>query len=225
MRTLDVTVLGLVPYETTLQLQRQLLAERIKGAIGDTLLVCEHPATVTLGKSGSPSSLRVSRSRLEGLGIGFYEVERGGEITFHCPGQLVLYPIINLGEIKRDVGWYMRTLEEVAIQTLSHFGVSGIRQTGKTGVWVQDAGTECPTRKICSLGVKLSRWCTMHGLSLNVAACEPGFSLIDQCGMQEVVATSITEESLVPRTVQEVIPIIVNHFERFFSYSRIGVFE
>lgn len=162
-------------------------------AASDTLIVCSHPPVITIGRSGSIDNLLISAEQLRAEGIELFEIERGGDITYHGPEQVILYPIINLAKKRRDVGWYMRTLEEVVIKTLSQFGVIGARIEGKTGVWIVPTSGE-PPRKISSIGVRLSRWCSMHGVAVNILPCVQQFKFIHPCGMPGTVITSVFEE-------------------------------
>src|ERR1035437_428770 len=136
MNELLVVDLGLVEYGAAWELQRRLVAARKAGGVPDVLLLCEHPHVITLGRSGKLANLRASDSVLRQMGVSFFETNRGGDITYHGPGQLVGYPILNLSEIRRDVGWYVRSLEEAMIRASAEFGISGRRVPGRTGVWV-----------------------------------------------------------------------------------------
>jgi lipoyl(octanoyl) transferase len=193
----EVRSLGIIPYARAWELQRALREALIQGRGKETLLVCQHSAVITAGSSSRASSLLVSAQDLTRAGIDYYKVERGGDLTFHGPGQLVAYPILNLGKRKQDVGWYMRCLEEVVIQTLSNYGIRAHRVSGKTGVWTEFDPDSEPFEgtKIAALGVKISRWCTMHGMALNVSnACLDGFSFIHPCGFTRIRVTSMERE-------------------------------
>jgi lipoyl(octanoyl) transferase len=139
MKELLVVDLGLVEYGSAWDLQRRVAAARKGGAIPDVLLVCEHPHVITLGRSGKISNLLASGDALRDKGVSFFETSRGGDITYHGPGQLVGYPILNLSEIRRDVGWYVRSLEEAMIRATAEFGIGSRRVPGRTGVWVDVA--------------------------------------------------------------------------------------
>ncbi len=193
---LQISRLGLVPYKETWDLQKTLQRALIDGTGEDTLLLCEHPPTITLGRSTATDSLIASKEELEQLGVELYEIERGGDITYHGPGQLVAYPIIDLRRKKTDVGWYMRALEEIILKTLQHFEIIGNQISGKTGVWTLSAENDKKNapRKLASIGIRLSRWCTLHGLSLNVRDCSSGFGLIHPCGFHDVAMTSMEGE-------------------------------
>jgi lipoyl(octanoyl) transferase len=185
-RHLDVVDWGVIDYQEALSRQRELFADRIADRAPDTIIVCEHPSVITCGTSAQPRSLRTNREQLSQLKIPVVEVERGGDVTTHGPGQLVCYPIIDLRHYRTDVGWYLRTLEGVIIELLALFEIQGLRIAGKTGVWVSSQ------LKIASLGVKLSRWRTMHGFSVNVSTeSEETFSHIVPCGLPDIQVTSI----------------------------------
>ncbi len=155
--------------------------EDAEGTPVNTLIFCEHPPVYTLGKSGHLSHLRYSSRDLEAEGISFYKINRGGDITYHGPGQLVVYPIFDLEQFKRDVHWYVRQLEEVIIQTLALYGITGSRMDGYTGVWIQGN----PNKKICAIGVHMSRWVSLHGLAFNVAPNLNHFQGIIPCGIDD----------------------------------------
>ena len=177
---------GLIAYQDALARQRKLHQALIRGEAGDTLIVCQHPPVLTKGRRTTEASLLSSETTLRDEQIEIIEIERGGDITFHGPGQLVAYPILNLRNFKTDVGWYMRQLEEVVIHSLRTYQIEGQRVAGKTGVWV------CEQEKIASQGVRISRWCTLHGIAINVTTeSERGFSHILPCGLIGVRATSI----------------------------------
>ncbi len=155
------------------------------------LLLCEHPPVFTLGKSGDPKNLLASPDQLASAGATYVHTNRGGDITFHGPGQLVVYPIIDLENFFTDISRYMRTLEEAVIRTLQTFRITGTRVPGLTGVWISDTGGD---RKICAMGVKTSRWVTMHGLALNVNVDLRFFDMMVPCGISDKDVTSIKKE-------------------------------
>lgn len=180
--------LGLKPYREVWELQKKLQAELIAGTGEQFLIICEHNPVITLGTSAEASNVLVREDELKARGIDVIKIERGGDVTYHGPGQLVAYPILNLNYYRRDVDWYLRQLEQIIIDTMSDCGVTGIRIAGKTGVWTS------PTKKIASIGVRLSRWCTMHGLALNIRNCSDGFNLINPCGFRDIEMTSLEQE-------------------------------
>jgi lipoate-protein ligase B len=183
-----VVSLGLTPYEEALELQRALARERISGAIPeDMLLLVEHPPVVTMGRSAKARNLISSSEFLASKGVELFEVERGGDVTFHGPGQLVGYPIIDLKRHRQDLHWFLRQVEEALIRTLAAYSIPGERSTGFTGVWTNG-------RKIASIGVHARDWVTWHGFALNVTTDLSYFDLIIPCGIDGVTMTSIERE-------------------------------
>ena len=183
----DVQWLGRRRYAEVWELQRQMLEQCIAGEIGDTLLLVEHEPVYTWGKRTKPEHMGGGEEVLRALGADTFQVERGGEITYHGPGQLTGYPICNLGKLScgRDLHKYMRGLEEVLIRVLASYGVEGGRTEGLTGVWVDGA-------KVAALGVRVRKWCTMHGFALNVTnECLPWFKRIIPCGIGDRPVTSL----------------------------------
>jgi lipoyl(octanoyl) transferase len=224
MNELLVVDLGLVEYGAAWDLQRRMVAARKAGAIPDVLLFCEHPHVITLGRSGKISHLRAPDTMLRRMGVSFFETNRGGDITYHGPGQIVGYPILNLGEIRRDVAWYVRSLEEAMIRATAEFGVAARRVAGRTGVWVDVPGDpatgikmeveevqEQEEEKLAAIGVHLSRWVTSHGFAYNVSTDLHYFDLIVPCGIAGKKATSL--EKLLGRRVEtsEAAPRIAAH--------------
>lgn len=157
------------------------------------LLLCEHPPVYTLGKSGHAENVLISEAVLRQKGIEYYQTNRGGDITFHGPGQIVGYPIIDLEKYYTDIGKYLRNLEEVIILTLQQYGISGERSPGETGVWI-DPAVKGRERKICAMGVRCSRWVTMHGFALNVNTRLDYFNYIIPCGIVNKQVTSVEKE-------------------------------
>ena len=208
MRTCQIVDLGLVGYAEAYALQKRIVAARKTEAIGDVLLLCEHPHVITQGRNGKREHLLVSEHVLRQKGMEYYETSRGGDITYHGPGQIVGYPILNLGAIRRDVVWYVRTLEEAMIQATAEFGIKAERVAGKTGIWVRVGNTE---EKLAAIGVHISRWVTSHGFAYNVATDLRNFDLIVPCGIADRKATSL--EKLLGRSVEEkeVSPRIAKH--------------
>jgi len=185
---MHVVQLGLVPYERALELQRAVARARISGEIAhDVLLLLEHPPVVTLGRSSKAQNLVASPALLAARGVELFEVERGGDVTFHGPGQLVGYPIVNLRGHKQDLHWYLRQLEEVLIRALERIGIGAQRSNGRTGVWTGD-------RKIASIGVHARDWVTWHGFALNVSTDLSFFDLMVPCGLAGVTMTSVARE-------------------------------
>ena len=205
----QVQQLGEVPYVPTWDLQESLLAaalavkaaNRQAEAAGlppqptpQHLLLCQHPLTYTLGKSGKPEHLLLDEAALAAHGATFHRINRGGDITFHGPGQLVAYPILDLETLRPDIHWYLRALEEAVIQTLATYGLQAGRIAGLTGVWLDwEPGAPNP-RKICAMGVRCSRWVTLHGLALNINTDLRYFSYIVPCGIADKAVTSLQAE-------------------------------
>ena len=210
MRTLEVLLAGRVPYRAALAWQRGLAEERIAGRRDDLLLLLEHEPVVTLGRIAESANL------LRPEGIDVVEVERGGDVTYHGPGQLVGYPILDLAGYRQDLHWYLRTLEDALIIALARLDIAAGREPGRTGVWTSG-------RKIASIGVHVKRWVTWHGFALNVTTDLAAFDRIVPCGIPGVVMTSIEKEggrategeSLWERTVRAVI----TGFEEAFQVS------
>ncbi|HUQ47980.1 MAG TPA: lipoyl(octanoyl) transferase LipB [Gemmatimonadaceae bacterium] len=188
VRELWVVRLGGMGYAEALELQRQVARDRITGAIPqDVLLLVEHPPVVTLGRSTRQKNVISSPEFLASKGVELFEVERGGDVTFHGPGQLVGYPIIDLKRHKRDLHWFLRQVEGALIETLGAYGIPGERSTGFTGVWTNN-------RKIASIGVHARDWVTWHGFALNVSTDLSYFDFIVPCGIDGVTMTSIEQE-------------------------------
>ena len=184
MNTFKVYKLGKVPYRKALEIQLRLLEMRTNGEIGDTLLLLEHPPTFTIGRRGNMGNLLAAKNYLSKAGIHFEVISRGGDITYHGPGQLVGYPIMDLNGMGRDVHKYLRNLEETIIVSLGDFGIRGRRIKGITGVWTK-------WHKIASIGVGVRRWVTYHGFALNVNTDLSYFDMIVPCGIENVKMTSI----------------------------------
>jgi lipoyl(octanoyl) transferase len=217
--------LGLIGYGDASALQKRMVACRKAGAIGDVLLLCEHPHVITQGRNGKRSHLLAGEHVLGQKGVEYFETSRGGDITYHGPGQIVGYPILQLGAIRRDVVWYVRMLEEVMIRTTAEFGLPAAREHGKTGVWVAanqapsgDAPPSAP-QKIGAIGVHISRWVTSHGFAYNVSTDLRFFDLIVPCGIAGRKATSL--EKLLGRAVdpQAVKPVLARHFGEVFGLA------
>ena len=208
--------LGLVGYAEALELQKRVVTARKAGAIGDVVLFCEHPHVITLGRSGKRANLLASENVLRQKGVEYFETSRGGDITYHGPGQIVGYPILNLDKIRRDVVWYVRMLEEVMIRATAEFGVVAGREAGKTGVWAGESG---PREKLAAIGVHISRWITSHGFAYNVATDLRFFDLIVPCGIAQRKATSL--EKLLGRRVNpdELRPLFAKHLGEALGFE------
>ena len=214
-RELWVVRQGVTSYVEILELQRRIAAARITGDISqDVLLLLEHSPVVTLGRSSNEKNLVASKDFLASRGVELHEVERGGDITFHGPGQLVGYPIIDLKRHKQDLHWYLRQLEQAIINTLAKFGVSAERSTGYTGVWTKG-------RKIASIGVHARDWVTWHGIALNVNNDLSFFELIVPCGIAGVVMTSVEKEIGAAVTVESVADAFAREMAALFDLSAV----
>lgn len=202
------TDLGLIGYAEACALQKRVVAARKAEAVEDVLLFCEHPHVITLGRSGKRENLLASEHVLRQKGVEFHASDRGGDITYHGPGQIVGYPILNLGAIRRDVVWYVRTLEEAMIRATAEFGITAERVAGKTGIWVRAGDAE---EKLAAIGVHISRWVTSHGFAYNVSTDLRNFDLIVPCGIADRQVTSL--EKLLGRNVEEkeIAPRIAKH--------------
>src|SRR6185503_16437013 len=199
MRELEVRRLGLVPYDEALAMQRQLVEERRAGRVPDLLLLLQHPAVITLGVKGDGGRANIvaTPERLTELGIGVHETGRGGDVTYHGPGQIVGYPILNLDPDRRDVHRYVRDLEEVMIRVCTDYGVTAGRIKGLTGAWVGD-------EKIGAIGVRISRWITSHGFAFNVNTNLADFQLIVPCGIADHGVTSLEKATGGTLKIEEV---------------------
>lgn len=224
--------LGLIPYQEAWDYQTRLfqsildikkanreLPDSSQRLTPNYLLLCEHPPVITLGKSGDRNNLLVTPEKLSSLGATYVPTNRGGDITFHGPGQLVIYPVIDLENFFTDITRYMRSLEEAVIRALQGFGIAGSRVPGLTGVWL----TEGTPRKICAMGVKTSRWVTMHGLALNVNVDLSYFDLIVPCGINDKAVTSMKQESGSPYPMDEIKKSLTQHLLDVFRMK--GNFE
>ena len=215
-RELWVIPLGRLAYGEALELQRAVAHARIAGALPqDLLLLVEHDPVVTLGRSTKARHLVSSPEFLASRGVSLFEVERGGDVTFHGPGQLVGYPIIDLKRHRQDLHWYLRRVEEALIRTIAHWQVPGERSTGFTGVWTGG-------RKIASIGVHARDWVTWHGFALNVATDLRYFELIVPCGIDGVVMTSLAQETEREVTVDEAGAVAAAAFGDVFALEPVG---
>jgi lipoate-protein ligase B len=210
----QIVDLGLMGYAEAWMLQKRVVAARKAHAIEDVLLLCEHPHVITQGRNGKREHLLASEHVLQQKGVEFHATDRGGDITYHGPGQIVGYPILNLGAIRRDVVWYVRMLEEVMIRATLEFGITAERVEGKTGIWVRYENAE---EKVAAIGVHISRWVTSHGFAYNVSTDLRYFDLIVPCGIADSKATSL--ERLLGRSVrrEEIAPRIAKHFGEVFG--------
>lgn len=233
MNTIELLHWGNIPYGEAWEKQEALLnynidikkRNREKEIMGESIdkektknyfVLCEHPPVFTLGKSGHIEHLLVNNQYLKDRGISFYHTNRGGDITFHGPGQIVGYPILDLELFKTDLVWYMRNLEEVIMRTLAYYNISAARSAGETGVWI-DIDIPHKARKICAMGVRTSRWVTMHGFALNVNTDLQFFDMIVPCGIQNKQVTSMQKELGREVDMKEVETLIVKNFVEIFQ--------
>jgi lipoyl(octanoyl) transferase len=228
--TIDLRLIG---YAEAYALQKRIVAARKAGAIDDVLLLCEHPHVITQGRNGKREHLLAGENVLRQKGVEFHETSRGGDVTYHGPGQIVGYPILNLAAIRRDVVWYVRMLEEVMIRTSADFGVTATREAGKTGVWSvppqeltqstkrtqSSQSGDGRSEKIGAIGVHISRWVTSHGFAYNVSTDLRFFDLIVPCGIADRRATSM--EKLLGHAVdsREVGARLTKHFGEIFALN------
>ena len=232
MRKVYFRELGTIEYGDAWQMQEALMKEGLdikaqwynvpdaerpaENGIKHHLLFCTHPHVYTLGKSGHMENLLVNDTRLQELGASFYKTNRGGDITYHGPGQIVAYPILDLEQFYTDLGKYMRNLEEVVIRTIAHYGLKGDRLPGSTGVWL-DPDNPAKARKICAMGVRSSRWMTIHGLALNVNTDLRFFDYIVPCGITDKQVTSMQKELGTELNELEVREILKKEFSNVFE--------
>ncbi len=210
MRVCELHKLHLVTYENGMKLQQKLVELRQTEQIPDQLLLLEHPPVITLGRGGNAANLLASGERLRAERVRFFETTRGGDITYHGPGQVVGYPIIHLGEGNRDVRKYVTKLEEVLIRTVAHYGITAARVEGKRGIWV---GND----KIAAIGVRIARWVTSHGFALNVGTNLDHFRLITPCGLHGTGVTSIEREIGRTIPIEEVRDLLAAKFAEVFE--------
>jgi len=200
--------LGRVDYADALELQQRVVTERKQGLVPDQLLLLEHAHVITMGRNGRSQNVLANETVLGRAGISFHPTDRGGDVTYHGPGQLVGYPILDLREWKRDVGAYVRAIEQVLIDTLAVFGVEGGRIAGLTGVWVDN-------RKVAAIGVHISRWVTSHGFALNVTTDLSYFQYIVPCGLTKPVTSM--EQLGVRASLDEVADVLAGCFGQVFD--------
>lgn len=210
MRECELHDLGRIEYGQAFAFQRDLVEQRKAGLIPDQFLIVEHPHVITLGRNGRPENLLANQEVLRRAGVSFYPTDRGGDITYHGPGQVVGYPILDLREWKRDVVAYVRALEQVLIHTLADFGLAAGRLDGRTGVWIDG-------RKIAAIGVHISRWITCHGFALNVCTNLRYFEFIVPCGIREYGVTSMERELGAAPGMEAVKKAVVRQFEGVFA--------
>jgi lipoyl(octanoyl) transferase len=206
-RSLHIEKLGLIPYQTAWEYQKKLVHTRLSNPqLPDQLLIVEHLPVYTLGTGSTLENLKFDLNSFSGE---IYRIERGGEVTYHCPGQIVLYPILNLRYYQQDLHWYLRQLEEVIIQFLNCYQITAQRINGLTGVWIGE-------KKIAAIGIKVKRWITMHGFAINICCDLSGFDKIIPCGIKDKGVTSLHE--YIPNiTIETIQDNLVDRFVEVFS--------
>ena len=213
-RVITYCDLGFIDYKEAWDLQKEIFSKRVSGEVEDYLFLLEHPNTYTLGKTAHKENLKGSEHYLKENKISVYDIDRGGDITYHGPGQIVGYPIIDLNNWFKDTHKYLRALEEVIIKTCSEYGLDCGRNPKHTGVWKDD-------RKIAAIGIKVSRWITMHGFAFNVNTDLNLFNGIIPCGIQDKSVTSLSKELNIEISIQEVKEKLLKNFSDVFYYSKV----
>jgi len=210
-----VLKMGLTEYREAYNLQRKLHRQRVEGKIDDVILLLEHPPTITIGKSGTLDNVLVSREQLAQQGISLFFIDRGGDVTYHGPGQLVGYPIFDLRQKGKDLRSYVKNLEEVILRTLRDFSIDGDRDECHPGVWVNG-------EEIAAIGLSLRRWVSLHGFALNINVDLKHFSFVNPCGFSDRRATSMSKilGSHVP--MQEATNCLISHFYEVFDFPKIS---
>ncbi len=213
---LSLRDLGVLPYADAWQLQRELHAQIVaqkkipQESTDNFLLLVEHPNVYTMGRTTQPSNILFNDALLQNIGAEKFEIDRGGDVTYHGPGQLVGYPILNLTMWKEDLHWFLRTIEETIIRTLTHYAIEGYRVPGRTGVWVNG-------EKICAIGIKCSHWTTMHGFAWNINSDLTYFNNIIPCGIQDKGVTSVEKLLGKKMDMQEAKRIYTEEFAAVFE--------
>jgi lipoyl(octanoyl) transferase len=211
--------LGLIGYAEAYALQKRVVAARKANVIDDVLLFCENPHVITQGRNGKREHLLASERVLQQKGVEYFETSRGGDVTYHGPGQIVGYPLLNLATIKRDVVWYVRMLEEVMIRATADFGLPSYRVPGKTGIWIEAGATE---EKLGAIGVHISRWVTSHGFAYNVSTDLRYFDLIVPCGIADRKATSLEKALGRAVSLPEARSRLEHHFGEVFGLQLVS---
>jgi len=214
LRKLVYCDLGLIDYKDAWDIQKSIHQLRVENKIDDVLFLLEHPHTYTLGKTANKENLVSDSKYLTENNISVYDIDRGGDITYHGPGQIVGYPIISLTDWLQDTHKYLRAIEEVILKVCEEYGLKGSRVDKYTGVWIDD-------RKICAIGIKVSRWITMHGFAFNVNTDLKLFNGIIPCGITDKDVTSLNRELKTEIHINEVKEKIIHHFNDFFRFDQI----
>lgn len=202
---------GVIPFREAWIRQKELVRRVESGATGNTLVLCQHPTVITIGRTGTHDNIHIAESWLERQGIDVVEIDRGGDVTIHNPGQLVGYPVFNLNTLRTDLHWFLRSIEQAIINVVDTFGIKGDRVGGLTGVWVEQQ------RKICAIGIHCRRWITYHGFALNVCNDLSEFNLIIPCGIPDRQVTSVSAELGHHVPVSHIITITESAFQECFS--------
>lgn len=208
---IEIEEWGLIDFNEAWEKQRTLAAEVLKGDRPSTLVLCEHPTVITIGRNGTEANVIATQDELAERSINVIPINRGGDVTLHNPGQLVGYPIFRLTDFREDLHWFLREIEECIIATIGQFGVLGGRVEGSTGVWIEHQ------RKVCAIGIHCSRWVTSHGFALNVNNDIREFEMIIPCGITDKEVTSIQIESHDVVNFQKVKEICAGEFNRRFN--------
>lgn len=212
---LDVIELGMMDYQDAYQIQLELLNKRANAEINDTLILVEHPPVFTIGRGGSKSNILIPREKLKEKGIKVHEIDRGGDITYHGPGQIVGYPILNLKDHKQDLHWLMRSYEEVFIKLLNtEFDISADRISGLTGVWVDN-------KKITAIGIGVKHWITFHGFAFNVCPALDHFNYIIPCGITDKGVTSLEKLKTDNISFEKIKNLVIKYFCEVFNLELI----
>jgi lipoic acid synthetase len=207
--------LGLMEYQEAYKLQRALQRQRVEGKISDVLLLLEHPPTITIGKSGTLDNILVSGDKLSQQGISLFFIDRGGDVTYHGPGQLVGYPIVDLKQREKDLHCYIKNLEEVILRTLKDFSINGDRDERHPGVWINE-------EEIAAIGLSVRKWVSMHGFALNINTDLEHFSFINPCGFSNRRATSMSKILGRDVPMEEVTKSLISHFYNVFDFPEIS---
>jgi len=217
MNEFKILSLGLTDYKKALNIQLDLLDKRKNNLIPDTLILLQHPPTITIGRGGDLKNLLVSQSYLKDRGIYFEQISRGGDITFHGPGQIVAYAIMNLNNLGRDIHMYLRSLEHLIIDMLKNYGIKASGFKGITGVWANE-------KKIASIGIGVKRWITYHGFAININNDLNYYDMIISCGLSKVRMTNITTESATGKvTIENANDYIIESFSKTFNRKYSGI--
>lgn len=207
---IEVQNWGLVDYKTAWDRQKALVKDIQEKRDRNVLVLCQHPTVITIGKNGTDGNVTANRDFLEKMGVSVYDIDRGGDVTMHNPGQLVGYPIFNLSSYKEDLHWFLRGIEQIIIDLAADYGVKSDRIEGLTGIWVDGQ------RKICAMGMHCSRWVTYHGFALNVTNNLSEFDYIVPCGIEDKGVTSIEQEAGMRIAFEDVVNNCIKHFKKRF---------